>query len=179
MGLADMIRVWRGNLTPEEIAERDDRARRRRARLAQDESEQAARKADVDLYQQRLDRAAGVASATVVCHRDTWNFISRWASQRTSWQEPASRKTQLSDDMLQVNLSGPQIVMILIVMRDASGRGSQLGGVDAAFLGDRVIADRIYRAVGAVVDTVDPSAPDGTPLSPIVIDDRASPLPQD
>lgn len=179
MGLADMIRVWRGHLTSEEIAERNDEARRRRAKAAREESARAAQQADGDLYQQRLDRAAGIANATLICHRDTWSFISRWASQRTSWQEPGDRKNELPDNMLRVHLSGPQVVMILVVMRDASGRGSQFGGVNAAFVGDRVIADRIYRAVGAIVDTIDPSASDGIPLAPIVIDDQASPSLQD
>ncbi len=174
MGLADWIRIARGDLTPEEIAERDERARARRTRAAQAGADKVAQGQEYALYQQRLHRAAGISTVTLVCHIDTWRFIDRYADERNTWQSPThteGRITARGDGLTEVLLSGPQVVMVLIVMADECGRGTRIR-IAAPFIGDRVIAARIYEAVGAIVDGVDPDAPEGAPVPPIVIDDR-------
>jgi hypothetical protein len=116
-------------------------------------------------HRDRLDRAAAISSTMIVCHRDTWNFADFAARSSSSahYRPPAHEEIQeLPNGMREVRLSGPNLVALLIVTRNK--QRSWLSGSD-----DTAIAQRIYTAIAAVVDTVDVTSNSGT-VPPIVID---------
>ena len=112
---------------------------------------------------QRLVKAAGISSATLVCHGATWSFI-RLRSQFPVEHEPSP---PTAGGLVRKQLSGPELVKILSEMRSvANWRMPDIS------VGDRAIAQRIYNAVAEVVDRVDPAVKIGAPIPDIVIDDK-------
>jgi hypothetical protein len=199
MGLADRIRIMLGNLTPGEIEERDAAARKRQEdaereaaaeRAAQNAAAQraaaarTAQREQTDLYQDRLLKAGGVANLELVCHEDTWSFIKGWFfydHRRYSWWPDRynDRVAKRGDKILSVRLSGLQAAQVVSRM----GWAAAVPGVDRPYATppasdtERAVAQRIYDAIGAVLDQVDPDAGNDREVPPAVLDDRpGSPL---
>ncbi|MEU6860912.1 hypothetical protein AB0B28_18805 [Glycomyces sp. NPDC046736] len=167
----------RGPLTPEEIAERDAKARRRRERAEQKIRDAEARNRWDQQREDRLEKAAGISNVELVCHRDTWAFVVDKSSLRTSWRTPSEDcVSDEGNDMLRVRLSGPQLVLVLFSMAEEAGYGGSFGV--APFVGDRVIARRVYDLAASVVDSIDLDAQGGRDIPPIVIDDRVADTPE-
>ncbi|MEU4234400.1 hypothetical protein AB0F17_59845 [Nonomuraea sp. NPDC026600] len=147
--------------TPEQRAAKEERRRQKEEAAADKqrrwEADQAARR----LHQERLVKAAGVSSANLVCHRDTWAFLESECHFVGQFQLPPPGEGSL----IKVPLSGPNLVRALTNMkalRDTPGR----------YVGDRAVATRVYNAVAEIVDGVDPSAKSGTPVPDVVLDDK-------
>ncbi len=192
MGLTDWVRVMRGHLTPEEVAERDAKAKARMAAAEQaerdrrEQQEQAAkaeaaadkrywermrqiteRKQTVEL---RTAKAGGVGNASLVCHPHLLAFIQKRLQESPDWRSPSSESIKALDDgLIRVSLSGPQLACIVSHMAElgqVTGAYGLLYGTDA----ERAIARRLYEGIGLVVDQTQIS-PGGT-LPEILIDDR-------
>lgn len=192
MGLADWVRVMRGHLTPEEVAERDAQAkarvaaaeqaeRDRKEQQAQDAKASAARVAQyrerdrliaerLAVVKQRTTKAAGVGSGTLVCHPDLLAFIKDRLKFSTDWHPPrAEAISQLDDGLIRVRLSGPQLACIVSYMADL-GQVTGESGLRSGTEAERAIARRLYEGIALVVDRTQ-IAPGGT-LPEILIDDR-------
>lgn len=154
------------------LFERFSKAEREAARAARAEfkrKQQAAK----DEREERLDKAAGVASVEVVCHPDTWRFVQSKAPAHSggpfSYYTATGARRDLepdADGLIHISLSGPNLVSLLAWMWTTSASPNPV---------DRALAKRIYNGAAAVVDTVDPSAQPGQALPPIIIDDRVPP----
>jgi hypothetical protein len=182
MGIADRIRIAVGRLTPEETAERDAAARARREQAERRTVDQVARRQAAEQqrtrYQQRISRAAGVASVQLVCHRDTWLFIKRWTNQNQwgDWAGYYNTVTDRDHGLAAIHLSGPQLIDVLTSMAWVGAiHGTKPLGASTPRITDQAIARRVYDAIGAIVDQIDPDAPKDHHIPPIVIDDRAAP----
>lgn len=110
----------------------------------------------LQLTGQRLKKAAGISEVDFICHKDTWEWITaqrRWLPEANDAEGP----------MVHLRLSGPDLARVLQVC----------WFLKTLFLGvSRALARRIYDAIAEVIDQVDPAAKDGTPVPPIVIDDK-------
>jgi hypothetical protein len=151
---------------PEREAAKAARAAEKQARRETRQRQREAKWAAERLHQDRLVTAAGISSATLICHRDTWSFILN-KGDLTGFDRYAT----LPPGVNTVSLSGPNLVATLTRMKAISTHSL----VDT----DRAIATRIYRAVAEIVDGVDPAAKDGQPIPDIVLDDRIGPTPRD
>jgi hypothetical protein len=194
MGLADSIRIMLGKLTPAEIEERDAAAHARHeqnlavirqdtarlaAKTARVEADAAERQREVDLYQQRLSRAAGVATLELRCHQDTWRWIKDWMDVGRSgynrwWPDGlhGDRITAEDDHMMAIQLSGPQTAEVLTrVARTGQvpGASNALARIDAT---EQAIGRRIYDAIGRILDQIVPDPAGKQPVPPVIIDDR-------
>ncbi|RQX12078.1 hypothetical protein DDE19_29430 [Micromonospora ureilytica] len=179
MGLADFIRIARGNLTPEELAERDAAAR---ARREQREAEAARQAADADAitaqevalatdrqrHPWRMETAVGIGSVELVCHADTLDRLLVMLDRTIGWRNPKQdegRVEKLDGHMVRVLLSGQQVSLILFRTKERAAN---------AWAGEAALARRFYRAFASVVDQVDPDAPVAAALPPVLLDDRVS-----
>ncbi|MGW6741685.1 hypothetical protein ACWGDX_13320 [Streptomyces sp. NPDC055025] len=116
----------------------------------------------------RLVRAAGVGSAVVRCHEDTWKFITGYCWTKYNKFPLVTRDHEAAGEgMKEVSLSGPNLAMILTRM-------GLVGAPVNPFTYNRSVARRVYEAVAAVVDTLDPDTEHGD-IPVIVIDDRPPP----
>ena len=106
-------------------------------------------------------RAAGVTTAQLICHEDTWTKLHGLIPLLD--RKPPPRVQALEGGLVEVTLSGPYIVTLLRTMY-----GSWLPGE----ITEQVIAERAYREFAKVIDAVDPEAKPGQPLPPIVLDDK-------
>nr|UNF16791.1 hypothetical protein [Streptomyces scopuliridis] len=108
-----------------------------------------------------LKRAARVSSASLVCHRDTWEFITGQAGRHSHFRMPP-RITDRGDDRIAAALSGRSLIAVLISLfttRHATDAGD----------GDWALATALYERVGAGLDVLTPG---GTTVT-ITLDDRA------
>ncbi|MCL7376825.1 hypothetical protein [Streptomyces sp. 35G-GA-8] len=108
-----------------------------------------------------LKRAARVSSASLVCHRDTWEFITGQAGRHSHFRMPP-RITDRGDDRVAAALSGRSLIAVLISLfttRHATDAGD----------GDWALATALYERVGAGLDVLTPG---GTTVT-ITLDDRA------
>ncbi|OKI61665.1 hypothetical protein [Micromonospora sp. CB01531] len=177
MGLADFIRIARGNLTAEELAERDalarerSEARRAEAERARVEAEQALqrRRAQIaarDRHPERMEVAVGISSIELVCHADTLTALLVMLQDTSGWTSPRAQEGRieaLDGNMVRVHLSGHQVSLILFRTAERAQN---------AWQGQAVVAKRLYRAFAGIIDQVDPDAPSAEPIPPVVLDDR-------
>ncbi|MFI7468649.1 hypothetical protein [Nonomuraea sp. NPDC049646] len=115
------------------------------------------------LHHNRMTKAAGISQVGLVCHIDTWSYITkvtRFAVTPTP--------TTSDEVMVRVPLSGPALVTVLAAMRTQ---------VRYYSTPDIAIARRVYAAFAEVVDAVDPAAKDGPPIPDVVLDDKLGPAP--
>ncbi|MER8071242.1 hypothetical protein ABTZ59_23400 [Streptomyces sp. NPDC094034] len=108
-----------------------------------------------------LKRAARVSSASLICHRDTWEFITGQAGRHSHFRMPP-RITDRGDDRIAAALSGRSLIAVLISLfttRHATDAGD----------GDWALATTLYERVGAGLDVLTPG---GTTVT-IALDDRA------
>lgn len=114
-------------------------------------------------HKQRMQRAAGIGTVSLVCHGDTWETLAKLGQY--SLKVPEDRVASRADGMVEVTLSGRNLVALLVV----TGPGPQVGArthVEVA------VAQRVYEQIAKVVDAVDPDAAPGRPIPPIVLDDK-------
>jgi hypothetical protein len=162
MGLLDRLltSVTRMNL--------QERGEHKAARKAQRNAERAAWEAHRARCEERLVKAAGISWVSLVCHRDTWDFICRMVQSdgvvfgpRLTSQDPV---VPLENGRVRVTLSGSNLVKVLAHSWEISGSG---------YLAKQsVIAMRIYQLVAAAVDAMDPDTTEKNPPPPILIDDQ-------
>lgn len=191
MGLADRIRIMRGHLTPEEVAERDAAARVRREK-AERQAEQRRQYQDATAAQQsqhrdRLERCGSLSILELVCHRDTWSFIRRWMNQANyghEWWSSGGVGNRITNhaggDMLTIRLSGPQTGEVIERMAMACKLAGVTPhpGVAVSDQVDAAIAGRIYDRIGAILDLIDLDNPSTEPVPPVVLDDRPRAAPR-
>lgn len=147
---------WFRRRTPAEIAERNAKIRARIAR-ERAEAEAAAKHA------QRLETAVGIGSVVLTAHGDTWSMILGTASYYTSWPNTSPPVIAKSDGMVDVQLSGTHVMVLLHSMDLLAREGAQV---------DRPVGRRIYNEVARTVDSVDSVSGPGEPVPPIVLDAR-------
>jgi len=152
------VSLFKRRSTEEVIAAQQEKEQRRRQKEQRKQEQEAARRE----YEELLVKAAGIASAKIICHKDTWKFAHNWAMGRTSYTPPSSADIiQQTEGMIEISVSGPNLVTLLIVTADMTG---------APYVGHRAIASRVYAAIAEVVSTVDPNLKGGMPVPPIIID---------
>ncbi|MEV4973762.1 hypothetical protein [Streptomyces scopuliridis] len=108
-----------------------------------------------------LKRAARVSSASLVCHRDTWEFITGQAGRHSHFRMPP-QITDRGDDRIAAALSGRSLIAVLISLF-TTRHGTEAGD------GDWALATTLYERIDAGLDTL---APAGTTVT-ITLDDRA------
>ncbi|MEV6424505.1 collagen-like protein [Streptomyces sp. NPDC051662] len=114
-----------------------------------------------DEHGELLKRAARVSSASLVCHRDTWEFITGLAGRHSHFRMPP-RITDRGDDRVAAALSGRSLIAVLISLfttRHTADAGD----------GDWALATALYERVGAGLDVLTPA---GTTVT-ITLDDRS------
>ncbi|WP_326613182.1 hypothetical protein OG949_32985 [Streptomyces scopuliridis] len=108
-----------------------------------------------------LKRAARVSSASLVCHRDTWEFITGQAGRHSHFRMPP-QITDRGEDRIAAALSGRSLIAVLISLfttRHTTDAGD----------GDWALATTLYERIDAGLDTL---AAAGTTVT-ITLDDRA------
>ncbi|MGW2514721.1 hypothetical protein ACWC0A_36180 [Streptomyces scopuliridis] len=108
-----------------------------------------------------LKRAARVSSASLVCHRDTWEFITGQAGRHSHFRMPP-QITDRGDNRIAAALSGRSLIAVLISLfttRHTTDAGD----------GDWALATTLYERIGAGLDVL---APAGTTVT-ITLDDRS------
>ncbi|MGW2601614.1 hypothetical protein [Streptomyces klenkii] len=128
-----------------------------------------------DTHEKRLERAAGISAAELVCHRDTWAFIVEQAARNAHFRVPGEVSAG-KDGAASVVVSGRSLMAILTALHAVQEQGH------AADPGDCALARKFYERITAVVDTVGPvghrpqaagrSAAETPQRVVIVIDDR-------
>lgn len=110
-----------------------------------------------------LAHAAGIANAELLCHADTWAFITEQASRGEHFRMPVAVTADGHDNTVTIRFSG----RTLIAIADALWEVTQTPGVPP---GTHQLAAQTYNRVhGALADT----GPAGTGSTVrIVIDDR-------
>ncbi|WP_424893549.1 hypothetical protein [Streptomyces sp. XH2] len=130
---------------------------------------------DEDTHGKRLEKAAGVSAAELICHRDTWAFIVEQAARNAHFRVPGEVSAG-KDGATSVVVSGRSLMAILTALNAVRQQGH------AADPGDCALARKFYDRIVTVVDTVGPAgqrpqaAGHGGAEAPqravIVIDDR-------
>lgn len=128
---------------------------------------------DADGHERLLALAAGVSSAELVCHRDTWAFVVEQASRGEHFRLPAELSEE-PDGAVEVDLSGRTLIAALDALWTVQSD-------PATSAGSRHLAALVYERVGDALGRVRPvsvEAPtdDGAGRevgrTRIVIDDR-------
>ncbi|MEU8549118.1 hypothetical protein AB0C81_19400 [Streptomyces roseoverticillatus] len=103
-----------------------------------------------DPHEKRLEKAAGISAAELICHRDTWAFIVEQAARNAHFRVPGE-VTGAKDGATSVVVSGRSLMAILTALNAVR----QLG--HAADPGDCALARKFYDRIVTVVDTVGPA----------------------
>lgn len=115
--------------------------------------------------EQRMIKAAGVGNTTLICHRHTWQRLdSLWGEYplyRRASDVWAKDVKDIGEGMVQVPLSGPNLVMLLKLTNKRRFSADK-----------RALTRRAYAQVAKVIDAVDPDASPGRSIPPIVLDDK-------
>ncbi|CAM5692209.1 hypothetical protein [Streptomyces chartreusis] len=125
-------------------------------------------------HRDALRAAATVASARLICHRDTWAFLLEQTCQHRHFRMP-DRVTHLDstrDGQIEAFLSGRSLLAVLAALRDIlDGTTAQQDLVTWA------LADALYqRAHQAVTSTAGATGTgEGSDVITIVLDDRPTP----
>jgi hypothetical protein len=121
-------------------------------------------------HREGLVAAAGVASARLVCHRDTWAFLIEQTSQHRHFRLP-DRINDLDEGQIEAFLSGRSLLAVLVTLRTI------LDDTD----GDRdmvtwALADAVYQRTQQAVTAATPGGPGaGGEVTTIVLDNRPTP----
>ncbi|MFE9802509.1 hypothetical protein ACFYP6_27175 [Streptomyces goshikiensis] len=132
--------------------------------------------ADQRAHLQCLLSAAAIASATLVCHRETWDFIAEHTSGHTHFRLPE----QIDDadgGRIEASLSGRSLLAVLTTMwkvtREHEG-GSTSSGDGDQDLATWALAAAVYRRTALAVDRVTHLAEKENGPALIVLDDRSA-----
>ncbi|MGW2964982.1 hypothetical protein ACWDGI_41955 [Streptomyces sp. NPDC001220] len=112
-------------------------------------------------------QAAGIASAKVICHRDTWSFLIEQTSQHSHFRVP-ERINDLDDGMIETFLSGRSVLADLVTMRKVRETSVQ----DEEDMATWALACAIYRRTQLAVTDTTHGRPAGAQVTTIVLDDR-------
>lgn len=131
---------------------------------------------DQRAHLQCLLSAAAIASATLICHRETWDFIAEHASGHTHFRLPE----QIDDadgGRIEASLSGRSLLAVLTTMwkvtREHEG-GSTSSGDGDQDLATWALAAAVYRRTALAVDRVTHLAEKENGPTLIVLDDRSA-----
>ncbi|WP_162002149.1 hypothetical protein [Streptomyces violaceusniger] len=126
-----------------------------------------------DDYRQHVDsvlKAAAIASARLVCHRDTWTFVIEQASQHPHFRHP-DRVSDLEDGQIETFLSGRSLLAVLVTMRKILN--DRVGGDPE--MATWALASAVYRRTQMAIADTTHTRPDGAEVTTIVLDDRPVP----
>ncbi|MGW0465361.1 hypothetical protein ACWDX6_08830 [Streptomyces sp. NPDC003027] len=121
----------------------------------------------------RLLSAAAIASAQLICHRETWDFITEQTSGRPHFRLP-EQVSDADDGRIETSLSGRSLLALLTTMwqviRDhetsaATGRDQDLA--------TWALAAAVYRRTALAVDQVTHEDKKENGPAVIVLDDRS------
>jgi hypothetical protein len=107
-----------------------------------------------------LKRAARVSSASLVCHRDTWEFITGQAGRHPHFRMPL-QITDRSENRIAAALSGRSLIAVLICLFNTQHTADEGDG-------DWALATTIYSRIHDGLDSLDST---GAPVT-ITLDDR-------
>ncbi|MFF1651672.1 hypothetical protein [Streptomyces sp. NPDC058240] len=94
----------------------------------------------------RLMKAAGVALAELVCHRDTWEYLTGLSTNQTHFHTPPNID-DIKDGRVRVALSGRSLIALLIALWDTRDKAEFLTA-------DWALAATAYDRFAAELDTV-------------------------
>ncbi|MFB7209164.1 hypothetical protein [Streptomyces sp. NPDC056255] len=94
----------------------------------------------------RLMKAAGVALAELVCHRDTWEYLTGLSTNQTHFRTPPN-VDDIKDGRVRVALSGRSLIALLIALWDTRDKAEFLTA-------DWALAATAYDRFAAELDTV-------------------------
>jgi hypothetical protein len=114
-----------------------------------------------DEHSQLLRQAARVSSAVLLCHRDTWGFITARASRHPHFRVPP-QVADTGHERVRANVSGRSLIALLISLFSVKSTSREGDG-------DRELADTIYQRISDNLTALDG---DGPPVT-IVLDDRS------
>ncbi|MDT3399803.1 hypothetical protein RKE29_24725 [Streptomyces sp. B1866] len=109
-----------------------------------------------------LLKAAAVSSATVVCHRDTWEFLTDQAAGHPHFRTP-SQVQDTGQGRIEADVSGRSLIAVLITLWDTRHRPATAVG------GDWALAATLYHRIGSELQRVRPGTARRT--TRIVLDD--------
>ncbi|GHG93125.1 hypothetical protein [Streptomyces rubradiris] len=112
-----------------------------------------------------LKTAARVSTASLLCHRDIWEFLTAHAGRHPHFRVPP-HVTGEGGERIRAALSGRSLIALLIslhAIKHTSGSGD----------GDQELAATLYERIE---NSLTGLAPDGEPVT-IALDDRAAPGP--
>ena len=116
-----------------------------------------------------MRRAAGISTLRLICHEDTWTALKALRSGDLHQPEQGridateERITRNGDGMLEIALSGPEVVRIIQVTHRNQKHGSPE---------DLAISGRAYTGFGSVLETVGVGHSPGVEIPPVILDDR-------
>ncbi|MFD5065741.1 hypothetical protein [Streptomyces sp. NPDC058394] len=98
------------------------------------------------LHGARLMKAAGVAFAELVCHRDTWEYLTGLSTNQTHFRIPPS-VDDVKDGRVQAALSGRSLIALLITLWETRDQAEPLTA-------DWALAATAYSRIATELDTV-------------------------
>ncbi|MFE4633880.1 hypothetical protein ACFRJ1_10950 [Streptomyces sp. NPDC056773] len=120
--------------------------------------------------------AAAIASATLICHRETWDFIAEHASGHTHFRLP-ERIDDADGGRVEASLSGRSLLAVLTTMwkvtREHEGGSTSTGG-GGQDLATWALAAAVYRRTALAVERVTHLAEKENGPALIVLDDRST-----
>ncbi|MGP3991597.1 hypothetical protein [Streptomyces sp. 3N207] len=112
-----------------------------------------------------LKTAARVSSASLLCHRDTWEFITAHAGRHPHFRVPPQVADE-GDERIRAALSGRSLIALLISLHSIKHTASDGDG-------DQELAATLYERIEESLTGLTPS---GKPVT-ITLDDRTLPTP--
>ncbi|MFF7365449.1 hypothetical protein [Streptomyces sp. NPDC008125] len=96
-------------------------------------------------------RAAGVASATLVCHRDTWEFVAAQSGSHPHFRPPALEERE--DGLIAAVLSGRSLVAMILALYSVTKTALHAAVTDDELVGyaDWIMAAEVYSAAARVL----------------------------
>ncbi|MFD6183846.1 hypothetical protein [Streptomyces goshikiensis] len=129
---------------------------------------------DQRAHLERLLSAASIASATLICHRETWDFIAEQTSGHAHFRLP-ERIDDADGGRVETALSGRSLLAVLTTMWKVT-RGHEAGGApgEDQDLATWALAAAVYRRTALAVDRVTDQAEKENGPALIVLDDRST-----
>ncbi|MGW1659244.1 hypothetical protein [Streptomyces atratus] len=113
-------------------------------------------------HSELLRKAARVSSATVLCHRDVWEFITALAGRQPHFRVPA-QVLDKGDERVRAAVSGRSLIALLIALHSVKQTAVEGDG-------DRELAITLYERIQESLSKLTAA---GRPVT-ITLDDRAS-----
>ncbi|PVD04435.1 hypothetical protein DBP12_03150 [Streptomyces sp. CS014] len=127
-------------------------------------------------HEERVRKAAGVRVFSIQCSKDLWNATRNgWYATEDAYDIKPMKVTDEAGGVVTVELSGPAMVVYLRVL-DAAAHGAKDASGNAPNI-DQVFADRMYRAVAPVLDSISERGGSTQTIPPVIVDDIPKPTP--